>query len=79
MAFNIKLKEGFMKKVLALAGVLCAPMALALVASPKVLGILLALLQLGSNIGFSALVGVFSLLVFFPGGIFLPADFVFLL
>jgi hypothetical protein len=54
-------------------------MALALVASPKVLGILLALLQLGSNIGFSALVGVFSLLVFFPGGIFLPADFVFLL
>jgi hypothetical protein len=49
------------------------------VAVPKVLGILLALLQLGSNIGFASLVGLFSALVFFPGGIFLPSDFVFLL
>lgn len=67
-----------MKKVLALASILCSPMAFG-VAVPKVLGILLALLQLGSNIGFASLVGLFSALVFFPGGIFLPSDFVFLL
>ncbi|MBI3951386.1 MAG: hypothetical protein HY314_13125 [Acidobacteria bacterium] len=67
-----------MKKVLALASILCSPMAFG-VAVPNVLGILLALLQLGSNIGFATLVSVFASLIFFPGGIFLPSDFVFLL
>lgn len=70
-----------MKKLVALTGVLCSPLSLLVVgiAVPNVLGILLALLQLGSNIGFATLVAVFSLLIFFPGGIFLPSDFVFLL
>ncbi|RMG45121.1 MAG: hypothetical protein D6723_18650 [Acidobacteria bacterium] len=69
-----------MKKVLALTGAFCSPMALVFAgaAVPKVLGILLALLQLGSNIGFGTLVGVFSSLVFF-GGPFLPVDFAFIL
>jgi len=66
-----------MKKVLALASILCSPMAFG-VAVPKVLGILLALLQLGSNIGFPSLVGLFASLIFF-GGPFLASDFVFLL
>jgi hypothetical protein len=78
LAFNIKLKEGFMKKVLALTGVLSSPMALALVAMPKVAGILLALLQLGSSIGFGTLVNTFLNIIFF-GGVLLPGDFVFLL
>lgn len=67
-----------MNKVLALASILCTPVAFG-VAVPKVLGILLALLQLGSNIGFGALVALFSSLIFFPGGFFLPSDFVFIL
>jgi hypothetical protein len=67
-----------MKKVLALAGLLCSPMALAGVAVPKVLGILLALLQLGSNIGFGTLVGTYLNIIFF-GGVLLPEDFLFLL
>lgn len=72
-----------MKKVLALASILCSPMAFG-VAVPKVLGILLALLQLGSNIGFSALFAAYtSIFTFFsvppaiPG--FTPFDFVFIL
>lgn len=70
-----------MKRLLALSGIICSPLSLLLVGGlvPNVLGILLALLQLGSNIGFATLVAVFSLLIFFPGGIFLPSDFVFLL
>lgn len=70
-----------MKRFLALTGVLCSPLSILVAAGavPTVLGILLALLQLGSNIGFATLVAVFTALIFFPGGIFLPSDFVFLL
>jgi len=70
-----------MKKILALTGVLYAPLALVLVgaAVPQVLGILLALLRLGSNIGLGLLASIFSDLIFFPGGFLSPSDFVFLL
>ncbi|MFQ5676993.1 MAG: hypothetical protein ACE5G1_13940 [bacterium] len=70
-----------MKKILALTGLFCTPMALALAgaAVPKILGILLALLQLGGNLGFGTVIGVFTSLIVFPGGFLLGTDFVFLL
>ena len=66
-----------MKKSLAFMGILCTPlsMVLSVGAVPKVLGILLALLQLGSNIGFGTLVGAFITFVidigFFTAFVFL--------
>ncbi len=70
-----------MKRLLALTGVACSPLSMLVLASavPKVAGILLALLQLGSNIGFGTLFTVYASLFFFPGGFLLPIDFVFLL
>jgi len=69
-----------MKKTLALASVLCSPIALAGVAVPKVLGILLALLQLGSNIGFGTLIALYMDINLISGvGLFGPTDFLFLL
>jgi hypothetical protein len=67
-----------MKKVLALASTLCAPMVFSVVL-PSVVGIILALLQLGSNIGFGQLVSLFGSLVFFTDGELNPQDFVFLI
>lgn len=68
-----------MKKVLALVSMLCSPMAVG-VALPNVLGILLALLQLGTNISFGALTGLYLTLGILGGNpFFLIADFVFLL
>ena len=70
-----------MKKFLALTGAACSPLSMLLVAGavPKVLGILLALLQLGSNIGFGTLFTVFAATFPVVGAIILPTDFVFLL
>ena len=68
-----------MNRFLAWVGISSSPV-LVLVAGgaiPKVLGILLALLQLGSNIGFGTLVALFLNIFIVPG--FFPTDFVFLL
>ena len=69
-----------MKRILALTGILCAPLSLLVAAAavPKVLGILLALLQLGSNISFGDLYSTFTDLILF-GGFLLAADFAFIL
>ncbi|MBI4470132.1 MAG: hypothetical protein HY650_12505 [Acidobacteria bacterium] len=68
-----------MKRFLALTGVLCAPLSIlgASMAVPKVLGILLALLQLGSNIGFGSLITLYTAM--FAAPFFLWEDVLFIL